>query len=171
MDESPEHSFADFLAEAVKTSWIQSFRWTAANTSADLKAQMGTLPQGYSRTHKTGPDGALWALDVQAKPGSVVGVDLEIIKDRPILQNPQWLADRFQLTGESCTPKNLLEEWVCREAVFKALAPDNGHLMLSSFYKMGDTTYGVIDDVTRMAVETRVEWGKVWVLALARRFN
>lgn len=170
MSESPQNSFEDFLAKAVGDSWIESYRWTEASSSAALKSQMGQLARGYSRTNKTAPDGALWALEVQAKPGIVVGVDLELIKDRPILQNPQWLADRFQLTGESCTPKKILEEWVSREAVFKALAPQNGHLMLSSFYKMNDTTYGVIDDVTRTSIETCIAWSETWVLALARRF-
>ena len=170
MGESPEQSFEGFLAKAVSDSWIDSYVWRVASSSSELKSQTGALAPGFSRTNKTASDGTLWALDIKAVPGTVVGVDLELIKDRPILQSPQWLAQRFQLSPESYTSQTLLEEWVCREAVFKALAPNNGHLMLSSFYKKSDHLYGVIDDPVDASVEVLVSWSYLWVLAIARRF-
>ncbi|HVJ64347.1 MAG TPA: 4'-phosphopantetheinyl transferase superfamily protein [Bdellovibrionota bacterium] len=171
MSESPQQSFEKFLNQSLRDAWISSFTWRTAVTSAELKSQMGALPRGYSRTHKTGPAGVLWALDVQSTAGQVVGVDLELInRERPIMQNPQWLAERFQLTPENYTSQTLLEEWVSREAVFKALSPNNAHLMLSSFHKFDESTYGIIDDPEGRRVEVRVAWTRDWVLALARRF-
>jgi hypothetical protein len=169
MSESPKQSFEDFLVKATSDSWIKSYVWTESTTSADLRAQMGSLALGFTRTHKTGPDGRLWALDVEFAPGTVVGVDLELIEDRPILQNPAWLAQRFGLDADTCDTKTLLHEWVCREAVFKALAPQNSELMLSSFYKVDEKTYGVTDDESAGTIETLVSWSPQWVMALARR--
>lgn len=169
---SPKDSFETFLNQLVEDRWMSSFVWTHATSHSELKSQKKKLSEGWSRSHKASAEGEIWCVDIEALPGMSVGVDLELVTSRPILENPKWLAERFGMDPVSSTPQFLLEEWVSREAVFKACVPDNADLMLSSFYRVQPGVYGLVkqaQDSSRLLLETRLCLTSNWIMAVARR--
>ncbi len=119
---TPQLGFKNFLERAEQDGWISKYRWAKAESLKELREKLGGIRKpNTSRTHKRGTDGIWWGLEVEPDYGTAVGVDIELLVDRPVLQNPQWIAERMGL-GRVSNPKEIIEEWSRREAAFKAVS-------------------------------------------------
>ena len=94
---NPQHGFRNFLEKAEQDGWIAGYRWASSDSLKLLRSQLGgkRKPE-VSRTHKRGTDGMWYGLEVESDYGACVGVDLELLVSRPILDRPEWLAQRFE---------------------------------------------------------------------------
>ena len=163
------NSMKAFLEKAENDGWIAGYKWFDGDTFGLLKQKLkGPCKESFSRTHKKGTDGHWWALEVEAHFGTAVGVDLEILISRPILDRPHWITQRLGL-GRTSGPKAILEEWSMREAAFKAIRPDNEGLVVSQFRRTAPNTYTVYANIGERSVQTRAFWAGKWLLSLAWR--
>lgn len=166
---NPVTGFKSFLNRAEEDGWIAAYRWTKAETFGLLKIKLGgPVKEGWSRTHKKGTDGFWYALEIEAHYGTAVGIDLELLMPRPILDNPDWILRRLGMT-RSGSPRAIIEEWSAREAAFKALAPDNKKILVSQFRRTAPNSLTVLTQGGDLAVQTRTSWASKWVAALAWR--
>jgi hypothetical protein len=163
-------AFRNFLDRAQDESWIVSFDWYVESHFAKLREKMQTpqTPELFSKTHKKATDGQWWGLKVESAEDTAIGVDMEILIDRPILKNTDWIIRRLNLPRTS-TPKQILEEWSCREAAYKCLAPDNAGLLLPQIRKSTGSSYYVQLAGREITMQTRLMWRDNWLLALAWR--
>jgi hypothetical protein len=166
---SPVNGFKSFLDRAEEDGWIASYRWTKAETFGLLKIKLGgPAKEGFSRSHKRGTDGIWYALEVESHYGTSVGVDLELLMPRPILDNPEWILRRLGMTRTG-SPRAIIEEWSAREAAFKALSTDNVKIVMSQFRRTAPNTLTVLSQGGDHAVQTRTSWSSKWVVSLAWR--
>jgi hypothetical protein len=167
---APREGFRSFLNKAEVDGWIAGARWRHSDSYVLLKNDLGPsrLADGFSRTHKKGTDGIWWACEVEAHYGTTVGLDLEILISRPILDDPTWISRRLGISRPA-TPKATLEEWSHREAVYKALYPGNEHLRLSQIRRSGASLYSVFTPQGESSVQVRSSWHGKWLLTLAWR--
>jgi hypothetical protein len=162
-------SFRNFLERAQDESWIASYEWYKEDNFKKLKQNMKKVSYDIGSTsHKKSTDGNFWGIIVECFEGTSIGVDLELLIDRPVLKNTEWLSQRFGIS-KSSTPKQIMEEWACREAAFKCFAPDNQNLYLSQIRKSAPNTYSIFSTGGGRSVQTRIMWRDNWVLALAWR--
>ena len=168
-ERGPREAFKSFLDRAEDDGWLSSYKWHSADTFGLLRMKLnGSVREGWTRTHKKSTDGTWWALEIQAHDGTSIGVDLEILIERPILDNPQWITNRLNMPRHS-QPRQILEEWSCRESAFKALAPDNSKILLGQFRRSAANTLTVLSQSSDRSVQTRASWAGRWVLSLAWR--
>jgi len=165
---NPKEAFRAFLEKAESDSWIAAYTWFSAESFGQLKSKMKKIKEGFSRTHKKGTDGLWWGLEVEAHFGTVVGVDLELLMERPILEKPDWITTRLGMSRTS-TPKQILEEWSLRESSFKAFAPNNEKILLSQFRRTAPNTFSLLSATGERSVQTRASWSSRWVATLAWR--
>jgi|GEM_PF-1073651 len=166
---NPSQGFRSFLERAEEDGWIASYRWFQAETFGLLKLKLnGPAKENFSRTHKKGTDGIWYAVEVEAHYGTSVGVDLELLMPRPILDNPEWIQRRLGM-ARAGSPRAVIEEWSSREAGFKALAPDNKKIVLSQFRRTAPNSLTVLTQGGEFSVQTRTNWSSKWVMALAWR--
>ena len=163
-------AFRNFLEKAENDAWIAGYKWFSADTFAHLRQKMGgpKTAANISRTHKRSTDGLWWAVEVEAFDGTQVGVDLEAYISRPLLNEPAWITERLGIS-KSTTPQKILEEWSCREAAFKALAPQNAGVLMSHFKRSATNTFAVRGPGGDRSVQVRSAWSGRWVLSLAWR--
>lgn len=162
-----------FLQESMREAWISSFTWHP-------KKRSGLHPK-FSKSHKEGPSGALFEIEVESMNSFRTGVDLEHLDPkRPIFQNPGWLERKLMIAENSAehlignkSSEELLEEWAYREAAFKALYPFNNGTVLSHFERTGphrlELTREIEGEHKRFVFDLRGQWKGNWFLALARR--
>ena len=169
-NQSPQSGFKSFLEKAEADGWIASYKWQNAETFGLLRQKLGgkNTKEEISRTHKKGTDGKWWSCEVEAHYGTAVGVDLELLISRPILEDPAWISNRLGL-ARNLSPKALLEEWSSREAVFKSLAPDNKGMLLSQIRKSGNGTYTAFSHTSEKSAQVRSAVVGKWMLTLAWR--
>jgi hypothetical protein len=165
---SPRDGFRNFLERAENDSWIASYRWFHAESFGSLKKKMGLIEANYSRTHKRGTDGIWWGLEVEAHEGTCIGVDLEIMISRPLLDDPEWITTRLNIPRGS-TSQKIMEEWSNREAAFKSFAPDNSRMLLSQFRRTAPHTLGIFAPEGERSAQVRTHWAGRWVVSLAWR--
>ncbi len=166
---APKNAFKAFLERAENDGWIASYKWHEAETFGLLRQKLkGPVKEGFSRSHKKGTDGHWWGVEVEAHFGTSVGIDLEILISRPILDNPSWITQRLNIARTS-SPKNIIEEWSVRESAFKALSPDNDKIVVSQFRKTAPNTLTVYTNHGDKSVQTRATWAGKWMLSLAWR--
>lgn len=169
MGPGPKDGFRSFLERAEDDGWIASFKWIGAETWPALKEKLGgPAVAGISRTHKKALDGNWWALEVEAHEGTAVGVDLELLFERPILEKPDWIVRRLGM-AKAAEPKKIIEEWSAREAAFKALAPDNEKILLSQLRRSAANTLSVLTPKGDRSVQVRSHWNGKWCLSLGWR--
>jgi hypothetical protein len=166
----PQDGFRSFLEKAEADGWIASYKWTGAESFGLLRQKLGgkKTSDEISRTHKKGTDGRWWACEVEAHYGTSVGVDLELLISRPILEDPTWISNRLGLS-RNLTPKLLLEEWSCREAAFKAMAPDNKGIRMTQIRRTGTGSYTVYSPSGEKSLQVRSFMNGKWLLTLAWR--
>jgi hypothetical protein len=166
----PQDGFKSFLEKAEADGWIASYKWVGADSFGLLRQKLGgkKTSDEISRTHKKGTDGRWWSCEVEAHYGTSVGVDLELLISRPILEDPTWICNRLNLP-RNLSPKNLLEEWTSREAAFKSLAPDNKGLKISQFRKSGTGSYTIFTPNGEKSMQVRSATNGKWILTLAWR--
>ena len=166
---APKNAFRAFLERAENDGWIAGYKWIEAESFGLLRQKLkGPCKEGFTRTHKKGTDGHWWAVEVEAHFGTSVGVDLEILISRPILDNPAWITQRLNISRTS-TPKSIVEEWSNREAAFKALTSENNGLVVSQFRRSASNTLTIFTNQGDKSVQTRAAWAGKWVLSLAWR--
>jgi hypothetical protein len=166
---NPKIGFRSFLEKAENDGWIASYRWITGDSWGLLKNKLnGPAAEGFSRSHKKFTDGQWWAVEVEAHDGTVVGIDLELLLSRPILDKPDWITRRLALS-KAGTPQKIIEEWSSREAAFKALAPDNSKLLLSQLRWTAPNTLGVFSTAGERLVQIRSFWYGKWCLCLGWR--
>lgn len=169
MSQSPRDGFRSFLERAEDDGWIASYRWVTADSWNLLREKLGgPAKPGISRTHKKGTDGMWWAVEIEAHEGTAVGIDLEILFQRPILEKPDWIVRRLGM-ARAGTPKSIIEEWSTRECAFKALAPDNQKILLSQLRRTAPTTITVLTQTGDRMVQIRSHWSGHWCLSLGWR--
>jgi len=164
-------AFRNFLSRAEDDGWIASYNWRSKESFILLREEM--KQDGHelgSRTHKKGTNGVWWGLSVEAQYGTSIGVDLEFLIERPILDNPEWISNRLGISRSSSS-KEVLEEWACREAAFKCLAPLNKGVFLSQFRKSAAGKYTIFINGQDMNIQTKVHWWEKWILTLAWRIT
>jgi hypothetical protein len=163
----PKDGFRNFLSKAENDAWLASYKWTVADNYPQLKLKLGgPRAENSSRTHKKGTDGSWWALDAEAHEGTQIGVDLELFMTRPILTDPDWITRRLNLS-RSLSPQKILEEWSAREASFKALAPNNGKILMSHFKRTSPTALSVFTPQGDRSIQVRTAWAGKWLLSIA----
>ena len=166
---TPKDAFRTFLERIQDDGWISDYKWVQAESYPALKQKLGKVdPLTHSRSHKKAMDGTWWALDVEAFDGTSVGVDLELLIQRPILDNPEWITNRLGIARTS-TPKNIIEEWSLREASFKAFYPGNSKMLLSQFKRTSPQVYSIYSQKGDLSVQVRSAWIGPWVLSFAWR--
>jgi hypothetical protein len=166
---NPRDSFRNFLERAEQDAWIASYKWFVAETFGFLKIKMGKLPgENYSRSHKRGTDGLWYGVEVEAHEGTGIGVDLELLVSRPILDDPSWITTRLNMPRTS-SPQKILEEWSAREAAFKSLAPNNQGVLVSHFRRSAPGTLALFSPQGESLIQTRTSVSQKWVLSLAWR--
>jgi hypothetical protein len=164
---NPRDTFRNFLERAEQDAWISSYRWVTADSYSQLKSKLGgPRTEGVSRTHKKGTDGVWWALEVEAHEGTKVGVDLEIHIARPVLDDPEWITERLNISRSS-SPTKILEEWSSREAAFKSLWPDNEKILMSHFRRSAPNALSVFTPQGDKSIQVRTSWAGKWLLSLA----
>lgn len=169
MNASPRDGFRSFLERAEDDGWVAGYRWLVGESWPSLREKLGGPPKpGVSRTHKKGTDGRWWALEIEAHEGTAVGIDLEILFERPILERPGWILRRLGI-GKPAAPKNLIEEWSSRECVFHALAPENDRVLLSQLRRTAPGTFGVLTQQGDRLVQVRTNWAGKWCLSIGWR--
>lgn len=166
---APKNAFRAFLERAEDDGWIASYRWFEAESYGLLKQKLkGPCPEGFSRTHKKSTDGLWWAVEVESHDGTAVGIDLEILISRPILDNPSWITRRLNIPRNQ-NPQKILEEWSGREAAFKALAPKNENVFVSQFKRTAPNTLTLFTATSDVSVQVRTSWAGKWLMTLAWR--
>ncbi len=166
---SPKDGFRGLLDRAEEDGWIASYRWVVAETFGLLKIRLGgPCKEGFSRTQKRGTDGNWYALEVEAHYGTSVGVDLELLMPRPILDNPEWIMRRMGMTRVA-SPRAIIEEWSSREAAYRALTASNINLKVSQFRRTAPGTLTMYTPTGDQAVQVRNAWAEKWVLSLGWR--
>ncbi len=166
---APKNAFRAFLERAEDDGWIASYRWFEAESYGLLKQKLkGPCPESFSRTHKKGTDGLWWAVEVEGHDGTAVGIDLEILISRPILDQPSWISHRLNLP-RNLNPQKILEEWSSREAAFKALAPDNKNVFMSQFKRTAPNTLTLYTATSDKSLQVRTNWAGKWLMTLAWR--
>lgn len=167
---SPKEGFRGLLDRAEEDGWIASYRWVTAETFGLLKLRLGGPPkEGFSRTQKRGTDGMWYALEVEAHYGTSVGVDLELLMPRPILDNPEWILRRLGMTRVA-SPRAIIEEWSAREAAYKALTMGASNpIQVSQFRRTAPGTLTIYTPGGDQAVQVRNAWAAKWVLSLGWR--
>lgn len=164
-------AFRNFLGRAEDDGWIASYQWSSKDSFVLLREEMNAVDYELgSRTHKKSTDGIWWGLNVEAQFGTSIGVDLELLIERPILNNPEWISNRLGISRSSSS-KEVLEEWACREAAFKCLAPNNKGLYLSQFRKVAPGKYTIFMNGQDLNIQTKMHWWEKWLLALAWRIS
>jgi 4'-phosphopantetheinyl transferase EntD len=167
---SLKDAFRSFLGQAEDDGWIAGYKWYQAESYTALRHLLGPPGhrEGFSRTHKKGNDGTWWALEVEMHDRTGVGVDLEVLMERPILSNPRWITERLGIS-RSATPKIIIEEWSAREAAFKALYPHNENVFLSQFRRAQGGRYEILTAQGAQSLQVKSAWQQTWVLSLAWR--
>jgi hypothetical protein len=166
---SPREAFRSFLNRAEDDGWIAGFKWHEADSWPALKKQFKGPPgPGVRRCHKKGIDGLWWALEIEAFDGTSVGLDLELLYDRPILDRPQRVLRKLGISKPP-SPKALIEEWSLRESVYQALGEDLGLVNLSQIRRTAPNTYGILIKTGERSVQVRSAWGDQWCLSLGWR--
>lgn len=169
MTPTPRDGLRSFLSRAEDDGWIASHKWVSADSWPALKEKLkGPTAPGFSRTHKKGTDGLWWALEVEAHEGTAVGVDLEILFQRPVLEKPDWILRRLNL-ARGGTARSIIEEWSSREAAFKSLAPDNQGLLLSQLRRSAPNVLQVLTSQGDRQVQVRTAWTGHWCMSLGWR--
>lgn len=168
--QNPQNAFRNFLEKAESDGWIASYKWVNAESFGLLRQKLGGKKQSeeISRTHKKGTDGKWWSVEVEAHYGTAVGIDLELLISRPILEDPVWISNRLGIS-RNLSPKGILEEWSAREATFKSLAPENRGLLLSQIRKTGTGAYTAYFPGGEKSVQVRSLLMGKWLLTLAWR--
>jgi len=166
-----QNAFRAFLNRAEDDGWISSYKWFEGESFVLLREEMNShVYEIGSRSHKKATNGTWLGLAVEADYGTAIGVDLELLIERPILNDPTWLSQRLGLSRHT-TPKEILEDWSCREAAFKCLAPHNKGRYLSQFRKEGPGKYAIFMNGEDRYIQTKTLWWEKWVLALAWRLT
>lgn len=174
MAAKPPELFAHYLDNLKREGWLKSYVWSDAASFTQLKTKMGALNRSsFTRSHKKDLSGHCWNLDVEFPGGFVLGVDLELSRNRPVLNNPHWLLSRFGLDDfKTHSKERALEEWVKREAMFKACYPFNNGLVLSVFKPIDhfkDVYAAHVKDNVYIELEAKVISASDWIMGLARR--
>ncbi|MBS1983196.1 MAG: hypothetical protein JST16_03410 [Bdellovibrionales bacterium] len=165
----PRDAFRSFLERAEDDGWIASYKWVSADTWVQLREKLGgAAVAGVSRTHKKGTDGVWWAVEVESHEGTSVGVDLEMLIERPVLDRPDWILRRLGMS-KGASPKNIIEEWSLRESAFKALAPDNARVTLSQLRHTSPNTLSLLTQTGEKSIQVRSMWSGKWCLTLGWR--
>lgn len=170
MSANPRDGFRSFLDKAESDGWIAGYKWVCSEHFGQLRDKLGGIGpvEEKSRSHKKGTDGLWWGVEVEAHYGTSVGVDLEFLMQRPILDDPTWITTRLGI-ARNTQPKNILEEWSSRESAFKALAPNNQKILISQFRRSAPGTLTVYTAEGERNVQLRSAWSGRWVLTLAWR--
>jgi len=170
-----ETEFAGFLEGLKNSGWITHAKWTRAESQEELKSRMGKAPgiPGTTRSHKKDAAGIHWGIDIVGPGKTVVGVDLEVMTKRRILnEDSAWFAERLSLDPKT-EPRNLIEEWCVRESSLKALSLATGarDLIVADFERR-DLQWiqykGAHEQYKSIQIEYKIQWSGDWVLSVSR---
>lgn len=170
MTANPRDGFRSFLEKAESDGWIAGFNWIQAENFFQLRQKMGGLnsSEDHSKTYKRSTDGKWWGIDVEAHYGTAIGIDLDLLMPRPVLEDSSWITTRLGIS-RSMPPRNILEEWSARASAFRALAPENEKINISQFRRTAPATLTVYTPEGERNVQIRTAWMGRWVFNLAWR--
>jgi hypothetical protein len=124
-----------FLRGRKSSKFLKSFRIKVFANQLELKSAWGKTDLSKAvRSHKKIAGLGTLVVEIEKNPGCGLGFDLESLAmlTRPLFVEKRFLQKRFRVSRNLSSPE-LLQQWILREAAFKALYPNNFGVVLSQF--------------------------------------